>query len=285
MKTGCENRVVNNHVTSLFQKIPVYMRISTVIEASPPFTFTYPLTTGVVWVPQMTSQPVSSIFLCSPLPSGTWRTPGLSILWCCLPISFSVCLAFFHLSLCLARWFWPDLMNGRHVHTTSVCISLTRSGDLRVVRLPAGSWQRLHGLRMSCAVSCGSTSFPWLVFFFAALLWGSMIHKHTGMWIWQGSASVVTLNREKCSCRSVPNFVSAAVICAILESISGLELSSDTTEPSYLKLVAVSSFCPSTLISLLMPGLLCTDLHADWSYSCWKMPPATFDDSIISRRA
>ena len=28
------------------------------------------------------------------------------------------------LSLCLARWFWPDLMKGRHVHTTSVCASL-----------------------------------------------------------------------------------------------------------------------------------------------------------------
>ena len=26
---------------------------------------------------QMTSQPISSIFLCSPLPSGSWRTPGL----------------------------------------------------------------------------------------------------------------------------------------------------------------------------------------------------------------
>ena len=29
-------------------------------------------------------------------------------------------------------------------------------------------------------IYCGSTSFPWLVFFFAALLWWSMIHKHTG---------------------------------------------------------------------------------------------------------
>ena len=36
------------------------------------FIFTYPLTVGVV-----TSQPVSSIFLYSPLPSGTWRTLGL----------------------------------------------------------------------------------------------------------------------------------------------------------------------------------------------------------------
>ena len=40
------------------------------------------------------------------------RTPGLSIPWCCLPTSSSVCLVFFPLSLCLARWFWPDLMNG-----------------------------------------------------------------------------------------------------------------------------------------------------------------------------
>ena len=34
-----------------------------------------------------------------------------------------------------------------------------------------------------------SISFPWLVFFFGALLWGSMIHKHTGRWMWQWSAS------------------------------------------------------------------------------------------------
>ena len=36
----------------------------------------------------------------------------------------------------------PDLMNGRHVHTTAVCISWQWSG-LHVVQLPAGSW---HGL-------------------------------------------------------------------------------------------------------------------------------------------
>ena len=81
----------------------------------------YPLTKRVVGAPQMISQPVSSILPCSPLPSGTWRTPGLSTSWCCSPIPSSVCLVFFPLSLCLARWFWPDLMNGRHVHTTAVC--------------------------------------------------------------------------------------------------------------------------------------------------------------------
>ena len=40
------------------------------------------------------------------------------------------------------------------------------------------------------------------------------------------------------------SLVNAAVVCAILESISGLEPTSDITEPRYLKLVTVSSFCP-----------------------------------------
>ena len=66
------------------------------------------------------------------------------------------------------------------------------------------------------------------------------------------------------------NLDSAAVVCAILESIPGLELSSVITEPRHLKLVTVSSFCSFTLISVLMPlvlfvisfCLLGTDLHA-----------------------
>ena len=97
-----------------------------------------PLTARVVGAPQMILQPVFSIFPCSLLPSGTWRTPGLSIPWWCLPTS-----SFVPRSLCLARWFWPDLMNGKHDHTTAVCVFLRSSGDLHVVQLPDGSW---HGL-------------------------------------------------------------------------------------------------------------------------------------------
>ena len=52
------------------------------------------------------------------------------------------------------------------------------------------------------------------------------------------------------------NLVNAAVVNTIPESISGLDPSSDTTEPRDLKLVTVSSFCPFTLISLLMPLVL-----------------------------
>ena len=58
-------------------------------------TFTYLLTAGVTGAWQITSQPVSFILLCSPSPHGTWRTPGLSIPWCCLFTSFCVCLVFF----------------------------------------------------------------------------------------------------------------------------------------------------------------------------------------------
>ena len=46
-------------------------------------------TARVVRAPQMISQSVSSIFTCSPLPSGTCRTPGLSM------------MLFSHLFLCL----------------------------------------------------------------------------------------------------------------------------------------------------------------------------------------
>ena len=65
------------------------------------------------------------------------------------------------------------------------------------------------------------------------------------------------------------NLVSSAVVCATLESISGLEPSSVITEPRYLKLVTVSSFYPFTLICVDATGIVChqlglldTDLHA-----------------------
>ena len=49
------------------------------------------------------------------------------------------------------------------------------------------------------------------------------------------------------------NLVIAAGVSAILESISGLKHLSVITEPRYLKLVIVSSFCPFTLILVLVP--------------------------------
>ena len=52
------------------------------------------------------------------------------------------------------------------------------------------------------------------------------------------------------------NLVSAAVVRAILASISSLESSSVIIDPKYLKRFSVSSLCPLTLTSVLMPCVL-----------------------------
>ena len=66
-------------------------------------------------------------------------------------------------------------------------------------------------------------------------------------------SSILELREILLSIQTGFSLVNAAVVCTILESISSLETSSVITEPRYLKLVTVSSFCPLTLISVLMP--------------------------------
>ena len=65
---------------------------------------TNPLTARVVRAPQMILQPVFSIFPCSPLPSGTCRTPGLSVPWCCLFLHTSKNC--YYLRLCSIPFKW-----------------------------------------------------------------------------------------------------------------------------------------------------------------------------------
>ena len=55
-------------------------------------------------------------------------------------------------------------------------------------------------------------------------------------------SGILELREILLSFQSGFNLVNIAVVCAILESISGLEPSSVITEPRYLKLVIVSSF-------------------------------------------
>ena len=80
-------------------------------------SFTYPLTMGVVRAPKITSQPVFSIFSLfsptlwdlaksRPVHSLMLSSHLFFCLHCLLP-SFTV----------LCKMYWPDLMNGRHVHT------------------------------------------------------------------------------------------------------------------------------------------------------------------------
>ena len=64
------------------------------------------------------------------------------------------------------------------------------------------------------------------------------------------------------------NLVNDAVVCAVLECISGLEPSSLITEPRYMKIVTVSSFSPFSLcvdatgVVCHQLGLLCAYLDA-----------------------
>ena len=102
-------------------------------------SFIYPLTAGIVGAPQMTSQPVFSVFPHCPQGLGELQAcPFFDVVF--PPVLLSALFSS-HFTLCLERWFWPYLMNGRHDHTTSVCTSLPWSGCLLVVRFPAGSLQ------------------------------------------------------------------------------------------------------------------------------------------------
>ena len=108
---------------------------------------------------------------------------------------------------------------------------------------------------MKCSVASGSISSQKPAFFSHALLSRSMIHRHTELWKPQSEHINFTfdLRDMSLSLQMGFSFVRAAVACAILERISGLEPSSETTAPRYLKLVSVPNLCPFTFISLWMP--------------------------------
>ena len=112
------------------------------------------------------------------------------------------------------------------------------------------------------------------------LLWSTAVRIHDSQ-----AYRKVDVTRERISCilelREVLlsfqagfNLANAAVVCAILESILGLEPSSVTAKPRYLKLRTVSSFCPSILISVLMPLVLSSAWSSQhWSPCCrlWRL--------------
>ena len=67
---------------------------------------------------------------------------------------------------------------------------------------------------------------------------------------------ILELREILLSFKTVFHLVNAPVVCAILKSISGLETSLVITEPRFLKLLTVPSFCPFTLVNVLMPLVL-----------------------------
>ena len=88
---------------------------------------------------------------------------------------------------------------------------------------------------MRCVVPCSSTSFPWFVLFFGALLWGFKIHKHTGRWTWQGSASVESWNWNKYSCHSKLVSTLSMLLLSVLSWCYILRYSADNNPAYQLK--------------------------------------------------
>ena len=101
------------------------------------------------------------------------------------------------------------------------------------------------------------------------LLWSSAVRVHDSQ-----AYRKMDVTRERISLilelteilllfQTVFSLVNAAVVCAILESISGLELSSVITEPRYLKHLFIHfNLCvDATGVVCHQLGLLGTDLH------------------------
>ena len=82
------------------------------------------------------------------------------------------------------------------------------------------------------------------------------------------------------SFQMVSRFASAAVVWAILTTISGLDLSSAIIAPRYFYLLTQSSFSPWTLMSLLMPLVLLVISLVFSALIC--MPKAV---EVLSRRS
>ena len=72
------------------------------------------------------------------------------------------------------------------------------------------------------------------------------------------------------------SLVTAAVVWAILENTSGLDPSSDTITPRYLKLRTVSSFLLSMVMSVLMPLVL---FVINWVFSALIYMPYAVEAS------
>ena len=108
-----------------------------------------------------------------------------------------------------------------------------------------------------CRGVFGNISSPVPVSFFQCLpLWSTFhIHKNMGM-ARERISLILELVTMFLSFQMTFSLVTAAVVWATLENISGLDHSSDTIAPRYLKLRTVSSFLLSMVMSVLMPLVL-----------------------------
>ena len=154
-------------------------------------------------------------------------------------------------------------------HTTSACVFSLKSGGLHMAWWRFQFWLSLS--RWLCYLCkrypgvCGNISSPVHVSFFQCLPLCSTFDMHVKKM--DRVMERISLILDDDDVLVVPNdffnLVTAAVVWAILESTSGLDPSSDTKDPRYLKLCTVFGFLLSMVMSVLMPLVLFViDLHA-----------------------
>ena len=139
-----------------------------------------PLTSEVVWAPQMMLQQYLSTL---PLPSGHLQTPFPSIPWCYLPISSSVFLSLL-LSLSLAELSSPCPRILRCGHYIWVSVSLPWLGDHHALQLHSGFCceppRSSHGPCRKCSEVFYRISSQGFWSFALFLLSRSSSHRHKG---------------------------------------------------------------------------------------------------------
>ena len=151
----------------------------------------------------MILQPVSSIFPCSPLPSVTWQSPGLSIPWCCLPISSSVCLVFspFHCALQdeFGQTWW---MGDRSILLQFTSLYNCQRSSCGPIACQILAWTSSL-ITWSLYQKCSILQYN-LISMAHILLCSSTLRVHDSQAyrMWQRSTSIISWNWEKHSCRS-----------------------------------------------------------------------------------
>ena len=151
-----------------------------------------PLTSTVVWEPQMTLQQYLSTFPCLPLPSENLQTPFLSSPWCYRPIFFlpssPSCIFQTPAELSL-----PCQRILKCSHTIWVSVSASWLGGHRVLQLHSGFCceppRSSHGLCRKCTEVSYSISSQGLGSFSLFLLPKSISHRHKERWLRWASAS------------------------------------------------------------------------------------------------
>ena len=104
---------------------------------------------------------------------------------------------------------------------------------------------------------CGNISFPTPVSFFQCLLlWFTCIQKYGHGQARERTSLILELMVTFLSFQMTFSLVTAAVVWAVLDGTSGLDPSSDTIAPRYLKLRTVSSFLLSMVMSVLISLVL-----------------------------